>query len=206
MLGWMPWVLKVVTMRSLSQGKSYLIAPSVPLPSQQGLILKSTCQHTLRKSVSSEISATINHNHGRAKTFQLALPPCYQFVAIWEKATFFFKQLFPVVARTWWAPRSERLFLGPKFRFLAQKSDFCHTTPILVDDPFLALGMTVNFPPWKPFFDFPFRSYSCFRKKIWLTAQKVFPPPTVGVPSASKSPSALSAQALRARALHARAW
>ena len=78
---------------------------------------------------------------------------------------------------------------GPKIRF-------CHTTPILVDDPFLALGMTVNFPPWKPFFDFPFRSYSCFRKKIRLTRQKVFPPPTVGVPSASKSPSALSAQAL----------
>merc|ERR1712185_778701 len=97
------------------------------------------------------------------------------------------------------------LFFGPKFRFLAKKSDFCHTTPIFVDDPFLALDMTVNFPPWKPFFDFPFRSYSCFRKKIWLTAQKVFPPPTVGVPSASKSPSALSAQALRARALRARA-
>ena len=85
-------------------------------------------------------------------------------------------------------------FLGPKSRFLAKKSDFCHTTPILVDDPFLALGMTVNFPPWEPFFDFPFRSYSCFRKKIWLMAQKVFPPPTVGVPSASKSPSALSVQ------------
>ena len=88
-------------------------------------------------------------------------------------------------------------FLGPKFLFLAQKSDFCHTTPILVDEPLLALGMKVNFPPWKPFFDFPIWSYSCFRKKIRLTSQKVFPPPTVGVPSASKSPSALSAQALR---------
>ena len=32
-------------------------------------------------------------------------------------------------------------FLGPKFWFLAKKSDFCHTTPILVNDPFLALGM-----------------------------------------------------------------
>ena len=126
-------------------------------------------------------------------------------IFIWEKGTFFFEQLFPVVARTWLGSKSVCLFLGPKFRFLAKKSDFCHTTPILVDDPFLALGMTVNFPPWKPFFDFPFRSYSCFRKKIWLTAQKVFPPPTVGVPSASKSPSALSAQALRARALRARA-
>ena len=77
---------------------------------------------------------------------------------IWAKATFFFEQLFPVVARTWLGEKSVCLFLGPKFRFLAKKSDFCHTTPILVDDPFLALGMTVNFPPWKPFFDFPFRS------------------------------------------------
>ena len=82
-------------------------------------------------------------------------------------------------------------FLGPKFRLLPQ---------ILVNDPFLALGLTVNFRPWKRFFDFLFRSYSCFRKKKLLTAQKVFPPPTVGVPSASKSPSALSAQALWARA------
>merc|ERR1712012_773155 len=124
---------------------------------------------------------------------------------IWAKGPFFFEQLFSVVARTWLGYKSGTSFLGPKFRFLAQKSNFCHTTPILVDDSFLALGMTVNFPPWKPFFDFPFRSYSCFRKKIWLTAQKVFPPPTVGVPSASKSPSALSYQALRACALRARA-
>ena len=35
--------------------------------------------------------------------------------------------------------------------------------------------------------------------------QKVFPHPTVRAPSASNSPSALSAQALRARALRARA-
>merc|ERR1712147_600985 len=124
----------------------------------------------------------------------------FPFLVIWAKALFFFEQLFPVVARTLLESKSDRLFLGPKFRFLAKKSDFCHTTPIFVDDPFLALDMTVNFPPWKRFFDFPFRSYSCFRKKIRLTAQKVFPPPTVGAPSASKSPSALSTQALRARA------
>merc|ERR1712012_67214 len=117
---------------------------------------------------------------------------------IWAKATFFFEQLFSVVARTWLELKSDRLFLGPKFQFLAKKSDFCHTTPIFVDDPFLALDMTVNFPPWKRFFDFSFRSYSCFRKKIRLTVQKVFPLPPVGVPSASNSPSALSAQALRA--------
>ena len=60
-------------------------------------------------------------------------------------------------------PKTE--ILGQKFWFLVQKSDFCHTTPILVNDPFLALCMTVNFPPWDRFFDFPFWSYSSFRKK-----------------------------------------
>ena len=121
----------------------------------------------------------------------MTFPP----LIIWAKALFFFEQLFPVVARTWLELKSDRLFLGPKFRFLAKKSDFCHTTQIFVDDPFLALNMTVNFPPWKQFFDFPFRSYSCFRIKIRLTAQKVFPPPTLGAPSASNSPSALSTRA-----------
>ena len=75
---------------------------------------------------------------------------------IWAKATFFFEQLFPGVAKTLFWPKSS--VFGPKIRF-------CHTTPILVNDPFLALGMTVNFQPWERFFDFPFRSYSCFRKK-----------------------------------------
>ena len=36
------------------------------------------------------------------------------------------------------------LFLGPKSLFFVQKSDFCHPTPILVNDSFLALGMTVR--------------------------------------------------------------
>ena len=111
------------------------------------------------------------------------------------KGTFFLWTTFSSRGQNMVNPQKWQPFFGPKIWFLAQKSNFCHTTPILVDDPFLALGMTVNFPHWKPFFDFPFRSYSCFRKTIWLTAQKVFPPPTVGVPSASKSPSALSAQA-----------
>ena len=78
----------------------------------------------------------------------------FPLLIIWAKATFFFEQLFPVVARTWLEYKSERLFFGPNFRFLVQKSDFCHTTPISVDDPFLALGMTVNFPPWERFFNF----------------------------------------------------
>ena len=66
-------------------------------------------------------------------------------------------------------------FMGPKFQFLVQKSDFCQTTPILVNDPFLALGMTVNFPPWDRFFDFPFRSYSSFRKKNPVDPSKSLP-------------------------------
>ena len=95
---------------------------------------------------------------------------------IWAKATFFFEQLFPVVARTWLEYKSVTLFLGLKFQFLAKKSDFCHTTPILVNDPFLALTMTVNFPPWERFFDFPFRSYSSFRKKNPADLSKSLPP------------------------------
>ena len=124
---------------------------------------------------------------------------------IWAKALFFFEQLFPVLARTWFARRSESFFLGPKSRFLVQKSDFCHTTPIVVNDPFLALGMTVNFPPWDQFFDFPFRSFSSFRKKNLVDLSLSLPPPHCGAQSASNSPSALSAQDLRARALCPRA-
>ena len=94
-------------------------------------------------------------------------------------------------------------FFGPKFQFLAKKSDFCHTTPISVNSPFVALRVTVHFPPWERFFDFPFPSYSHFRKKIRLTQQKVFPLPTVGAPSASNSPGALSAQARALRGAQA---
>merc|ERR1711954_214159 len=36
--------------------------------------------------------------------------------------------------------------------------------------------MTVNFPPWKRFFDFSFRSYSCFRKKNPADGSKSLPP------------------------------
>ena len=50
----------------------------------------------------------------------MTFPP----LIIWAKATFFFEQLFPVVARTWLEYKSDRLFLGPKFQFLAKKSDF----------------------------------------------------------------------------------
>ena len=103
----------------------------------------------------------------------MTFPP----LIIWAKALFFFEQLFPVVARTWLESKSERLFLGPKFRFLVQKSDFCHTTPILVNDPFLDLGMTVNFPPWERFFDFLFRSYSSYT--LYDLDQRALPPQTL---------------------------
>ena len=91
------------------------------------------------------------------------------------------------------------------FGFSSKNPIFCHTTPILVNDPFLALRMTVNFPPWKQFLTFRSGVTAVSVKKIRLTCQKVFPLPTMGASSASKSPSALSAQALRARVLCARA-
>ena len=77
--------------------------------------------------------------------------------------------------------------MGPKSRFLVQKSNFCHTTPILVNGPFVALGETVHFPHWERFF----------------VASKSLPPPHCGAPSTSNSPSTLSAHPLRARTLHA---
>ena len=57
------------------------------------------------------------------------------------------------------------IFLGPEITVFGQKSNFCHTTPILVNGPFAALGVTVHFPHCERFFDFPFPSYSSFRKK-----------------------------------------
>ena len=74
-------------------------------------------------------------------------------IFIWEKATFFFEQLFLVVARAWLGSRSG-IFLGPKAWFLAKKSNLCHRTPILVKGPFVTLGGAVHFPPWEPFLTF----------------------------------------------------
>ena len=96
-------------------------------------------------------------------------------IFIWEKATFSFEHFFLGVARTWCFLRSESFFWGPKSRFLAKKSDFCNTTPILINDPFLALGVMVHFPPWDRFFDFPFQSYSSFHKKNLVDPSKSLP-------------------------------
>ena len=87
-------------------------------------------------------------------------------------------------------------FFGPKISVFGPKIRFLPYDPNFGQWPIFSPGMTVNFRLWEQFFDLPFRSYSCFRKKIRLTCQKVFPLPTVGALSASNSPSALSAQAL----------
>ena len=49
-------------------------------------------------------------------------------IFIWVKATFFFEQLFPGVARTWLGSRSE-FFLGPKISVFGQKIRFLPYNP-----------------------------------------------------------------------------
>ena len=46
----------------------------------------------------------------------------------------------------------EVFFLAWNIGFLAQKSDFCHTTPNFVNGPFVALGEMVYFQPSEQFF------------------------------------------------------
>ena len=99
----------------------------------------------------------------------MTFPP----LIIWAKALFFFEQLFPVVARTWLILKSGPLFWAQNFGFWSKN-------PILVNDPFLALSMTVNFQPWERFFDFPFQSYSSFRKKNQVDGSKGLPPSHCG--------------------------
>ena len=122
---------------------------------------------------------------------------------IWEKGIFSLHNFF----LSWLehGVQPEVSFLGPKIRFLARKSVFCYRTPNFVKGPFVSIGETVHFQSLDQFFDFLFLSYGRFRKRKRPTRQKVFPHPTVGAPSASNSPGALSAQALRARALRTRA-
>ena len=51
---------------------------------------------------------------------KMGLTPKNHPLIIWAKETFFFEQLFPVVARTWLELKSVCLFLGQKFRFLVR--------------------------------------------------------------------------------------
>ena len=62
---------------------------------------------------------------------------------IWEKGTFLFSQLCPVVAGTWLGVESECLFSAPKIWILARKSVFCNGTPIFVNGTFL--GMDIGY-------------------------------------------------------------
>ena len=98
---------------------------------------------------------------------------------IWEKATFFFWQLFPVVAGTWSEVRSGLFFLAQNFRFSARKSVFWYGTAIFVNGPFVALVVAVILAPSEAFFDFLFPSYGRFREGTRPTRQKVLPHPTM---------------------------
>ena len=67
-----------------------------------------------------------------------------------------------------------------KLDFWSKNPIFCRSTPISVNGPYVALGVTVHFPPWEQFFDFPFQSYSSFRKKKLVDSSKCLPPPHCG--------------------------
>ena len=118
-----------------------------------------------------------------------------------KRGKFSFAPLFPVVARTWLELRSVCLF-GPNISVFGPKIRYLPHDPNFVNVLFVALREMVYFQPSERFFDFSFLTYGRFRKRTWLTRQKVLPLPTVGVPSASNSPSALSSQALRRAGLH----
>ena len=101
---------------------------------------------------------------------------------------FFIGQHCPVVAGKWLGVRSE--FFGPKFSDFGLKIRFCYGTPIFVNCLFVALSTTVILAPLDRIFE--------LRPFSWgepCNAAKSLPHPTVGAPSASNSPSALSARA-----------
>ena len=97
------------------------------------------------------------------KSPKMTFPP----LIIWAKALFFFEQLFPVVARTWLESKSDRLFLGPKSWFLPKKSDFCHTTPILVNNV-----LTVSSPRRDRSFPTLISIFRLFVPELWPFLQK----------------------------------
>ena len=80
---------------------------------------------------------------GRKSVFRYSNHPklSKRLIFIWEKATFSFWQLCPVLAGTWLESKSECFFLGPKIRILARKSVFWYGTPIFVKEAFVRLGV-----------------------------------------------------------------
>ena len=101
------------------------------------------------------------------------------------------------MARTWLELRSELFFLAPKIRISARKSVFSYGNLFFCTETRIAQVVTQILRPTDLVYDFSFPSYARFREGTRPMPQKVFPHPTVRAPSASNSPSALSARALR---------
>ena len=116
-------------------------------------------------------------------------------IFIGGRGTFSFAQLCPVVARTWLELRSGCFFLAPKIRILARKSIFSYGNLFFRTATWVAQVVTQILRPTDLVYDFSFPSYARFREGTRPMPQKVFPHPTVRAPSASNSPSALSARA-----------
>ena len=87
----------------------------------------------------------------------------------------------------------------------SRKSIFSYGNLFFRTATWVAQVVTQILRPTDLVYDFSFPSYARFREGTRPMPQKVFPHPTVRAPSASNSPSALSARALRARARSARA-
>ena len=99
------------------------------------------------------------------------------------------------MARTWLELRSGCFFLAPKIRILARKSIFSYGNLFFRTATWVAQVVTQILRPTDLVYDFSFPSYARFREGTRPMPQKVFPHPTVRAPSASNSPSALSARA-----------
>ena len=95
-----------------------------------------------------------------------------------EKGYFFHCTTLPGRGQNMVSIEKWTLFLGPKTRFLARESVFCHTTQNFVNGPFVALGETVHFAPWDQYLSFRFRIKVVFvKKKTPADAPKSLPPP-----------------------------
>ena len=85
----------------------------------------------------------------------------------------------------------------PKIRISARKSVFSYGNLFFRTAIWVAQVVTQILRPTDLVYDFSFPSYARFREGTRPMPQKVFSHPTVRAPSASNSPSSLSAQALR---------
>ena len=86
-------------------------------------------------------------------------------IFIWEKATFFFEQLFPVVARTWLESRSE-CFFGPKILVFGRKIQFLPYDPNFGQRPVCS--------PWR---DDSFNRLGAIFRLSWIISLSMPGPP-----------------------------